>query len=82
MYCSTALIPTKSSTSFLLQPVWQGAGQTLPIIDGNGFAVVDLRKAYSCIEMSAGGFSIPLTMSNQPLMSSPEGQLPWHGGVL
>ena len=76
IYCSTAFMPTKSSTSFLLHPSWHGAGQTLPIIEVNGFAVVDLLNAYSCIFMSAGGFSIPLTISNHPRISSPEGQLP------
>ena len=69
-------MPTKSSTSFLLQPSWQGAGQTLPIIEGNGFAVVDLLNAYSCMLTSFGAFSIPLTISSQPLISSPDGQLP------
>ena len=44
MYCSTALMPTKSSTLFRLQPSSQGAGHTLPIIDGNGFASVERRK--------------------------------------
>ena len=82
MYCSTELIPTKSSTSFRLQPVWQGAGHTRPIIEGNGFAVVERRNAYSCMLMPTGGFSIPRTICNQPRISSPDGQEPWQGGVL
>ena len=81
MYCSTALMPTKSSTSLRLQPSSHGAGQTRPICDGNGFASVARRNAYSCHDMSCGGFSTPRTICSQPRMSSPAGQLPWHGGV-
>ncbi len=75
-------MPTKSSTSLRLQPSWQGAGHTRPIIDGNGLASVERRKAYSPISMPGAGFSWPRTMASQPRMSSPDGQLPWHGGVL
>ena len=57
MYCSTALIPTKSSTSLRLQPSSHGAGQTRPICDGNGLASVARRNAYSCQLMPSGGFS-------------------------
>ena len=82
MYCSTALMPTKSSTALRLQPVWHGAGHTRPIIEGKGFASVERRKAYSCMPTPFGGFSIPRTMLSHPRMSSPEGQLAWQGGVL
>ena len=47
-----------------------------------GFAVVDLLNAYSDMDMSSGGCSIPLTICNHPRISSPDGQLPWQGGVL
>ena len=81
MNCSTALIPTKSSTSLRLQPSSHGAGQTRPICDGNGLASVARRNAYSCQLIPSGGFSSPRTTWSQPRMSSPAGQLPWHGGV-
>ena len=76
MNCSTALIPTVSSTSLRLQPSSHGAGQTRPITDGNGLASVERRNAYSCQVMSPAGFSIPRTISNQPRMLWPEGQEP------
>src|SRR3989344_2422217 len=38
MNCSTALMPTYSSTELRLQPVWHGAGHTRPIMEGNGLA--------------------------------------------
>ncbi len=31
--------------------------------------------------MAAGGFSMPRTICSQPRISSPDGQLPWQGGV-
>ena len=76
MYCSTELIPTKSSTLLRLQPLSHGAGHTRPIIAGNGLASVARRKAYSCQVIPSGGFSIPRTIWSHPRMSSPEGQLP------
>src|SRR3972149_8972453 len=82
MYCSTALMPTKSSTTLRLQPVWQGAGQTRPIIDGKGLAAAERRNAYSCIVVPLGGFSVPRHIFSQPRISSPDGQLAWQGGVL
>jgi hypothetical protein len=51
------------------------------MIDGNGLASVSRRHAYSCQLIPAGGFSMPRTMFRYPRMSSPDGQLPWHGGV-
>ena len=82
MYCSTALMPTVSSTLLRLQPVWHGAGHTRPIIEGNGLASVERRNAYSCMLVPLGAFSTPRTMLSQPRMSSPEGQVAWQGGVL
>ena len=82
MYCSTPLMPTKSSTSLRLQPSSHGAGQTRPITDGNGFASTMRWKAYSCQAMPfAGGLSICRAIINQPRISWPEGHEPWHGGV-
>ncbi len=74
-------MPTWSSTSFRLQPVSHGAGQTRPMTDGNGLASVRRRHAYSCHATPCGGFSVWRTICSQPRMSSPEGQLPWQGGV-
>jgi hypothetical protein len=79
--CSTALMPTWSSTSLRLQPFSQGAGQTRPITDGKGLACVSRRQAYSGQGWPAGGFSVPRVTASQPRMSSPDGQLPWQGGV-
>ena len=74
--CSTALMPIVSSTSLRLQPSSQGAGQTRPIIDGNGFASVERLNAYSCHVMSPGGVSMPRTISNQPRILWPDGHEP------
>ena len=66
--CSTELMPTWSSTSLRLQPVSHGAGHTRPITEGNGFASVSRRHAYSCQlifglpSAPSGGFSMPRTM--------------------
>ena len=49
--------------------------------DGNGLASVRRRHAYSCHGTPCGGFSVWRTICSQPRMSSPEGQLPWQGGV-
>src|SRR3989304_569832 len=56
MYCSTALMPTVSSTLLRLQPAWQGAGHTRPIIEGTGLASVERRNADSCIPVPLGVF--------------------------
>src|SRR5512135_2738154 len=85
--CSTELIPTWSSTSLRLHPLSQGAGQTRPITDGKGLASVRRRHAYSCQGITGfpsapfGTFSVPRTIPRYPRISSPAGQLPWHGGV-
>ena len=54
---------------------------TRPMMEGNGLASVERRKAYSCQLTPAGGFSMPRTICSQPRISSPDGQLPWQGGV-
>src|SRR5512135_3087866 len=79
--CSTELMPTWSSTSLRLHALSHGAGHTRPMTDGNGFASVRRRHAYSCHGTPCGGFSVPRTMASQPRMSSPEGQPAWHGGA-
>ena len=52
---STTGHSTKSSTSLRLQLPWHGAGQTRPIMAGNGLAPTMRENADSCHGMPANG---------------------------